>query len=106
MLPAQINPAANTLTDGYVVPAGKVTVISTIIICNVGDTIATARVAIAPQGEADNKKQYIVHGLGIPPDNPFSMTYGIMIAAGDVVRVWADTDDVAFNINGEEAAIV
>jgi hypothetical protein len=106
MLPAQVNPLPNTWTDLYTVPIGKRAVISTIVICNCGTNTSGVRVSVAINGDVHNIKQYIVYNLGVPNNNPFSFTYGLMMNAGDVLRVWAELGDVAFNAFGEEEAMV
>lgn len=98
----QLNPAATTLLGLYTVPAGTTTVVSTITACEVGAAAATFRIAVAVAGAADNVKQYIVRDAALAANETKAFTLGITLGAGDVVRVYASTANVSFNIFGEE----
>ncbi len=96
----QINPAATTLTTAYTVPALKHAAVQ-IIATNIGAGAATIRVAISPLGAAINAKHYVLfdHSLAVGASQS---TTKLIVAATDVVRVYASTADVAFNVNGIE----
>jgi hypothetical protein len=61
--PAQLVPAANTLSTLYTVPSNTQVVTSNIHVCNSGSSIATVRIAVRPNGEAIAPKHYLFFGL-------------------------------------------
>jgi len=96
---AQSLPAATTLTATYTVPASKRATVE-VFACNRG-VAATIRVSHAINGAADTGAQYLLYdyALGAPA------TYAsprFTMGAGDIIRVYASTATVAFNINGIE----
>lgn len=96
----QTRPNATTLTDSYTVPALKHAAVQ-VIITNVGAGAATVRVSHAVNGAANDLKQYLVYDLALAVATS-SSTGKVALRAGDVIRVYASTADVAFNINGIE----
>ena len=98
----QANPAANTLTTLYTVPASTSTVASTITICNQASSAATFRVAIRPAGAAIAAQHYIAFDTTVPANDTITLTVGITLATTDVVSVQASTTTVSFNIFGSE----
>jgi hypothetical protein len=100
----QSNPSATTLTDVYTVPALKSTVVSTITVCEKGGATATYRISVAVTGAADTAKQYVVHDTALAANETKTYTLGITLAATDVIRVYASTANVAFNIFGAESS--
>ena len=99
----QSAPSALTLTDIYTVPAGKRTVISSIAICNRdGAVTINTRVSFAIGGAADTAKQYLYHGLPVPPVDTFIATIGVTLGAGVVVRVYTDVASASFQLFGVE----
>lgn len=99
---AQITPAATTLTAAYTVPALTTAVISTITVCNQGASTATFRIAVAVAGAADNTKQYLYYDCPLAAKATFAITLGITLAATDIVRVYASSATMSFNIFGSE----
>lgn len=98
----QLNPAATTLSDLYTVPASTTAVCSTLAIAEKAGAAATYRISIAVAGAADNAKQYITYGAALAANEAKFLTLGITLATTDVVRVYASTADVAFNLFGVE----
>lgn len=98
----QSSPLANTLTDVYTVPSATQTVISTITVCNQTASNASYSIAIAPNGEADNIKHFIVRGGVVPAADSIGITLGITLDAADVVRANTNTANISFNIFGSE----
>lgn len=99
----QLNPAATTLTALYTVPANKVAVTSTLSVCEKGAAAATYRISVAVAGAADNAKQYIVYDSALAANESKFLTIGLTLGTGDVVRVYASTANVAFNLFGAES---
>jgi hypothetical protein len=98
----QSAPSATTLTDLYTVPASTSTTISTFIICNRGSSNATFRVSVAVGGASDDNKQYLYYDALILKNDSIPVTIGPTLAATDVVRVYASSADLSFNIFGVE----
>lgn len=96
---AQSAPAAATLTDAYTVPTGKHATIE-VVLCNTG-AAATVRLAHAVAGAANNAKQYMLWDFPLAAAEA-KVTARWTAKAGDVVRVYASTATVSFNINGIE----
>jgi len=92
-------PAATTLTDAYTVPSGKHATIK-VIICNRG-AAAVVRLAHAVGGIADASKQYLLYDFPVDVGET-KVTDPFITAAGDVIRVYSDTGNVAFHVNGLE----
>lgn len=99
----QANPAATTLTALYTVPALTTAVSSTITVCNQG--VATSfRISVAVAGAADAPKQYIAFDVDLALKEVRAFTLGVTLGAADVVRVYAGTATVSFNIFGAETS--
>lgn len=98
----QSNPIGNTLTNVYTVPAATQAVISTITICNQSASNASYSIAVAPNGETDNVKHYVIRGGVAPAADAIAITLGITIDATDVVRANTNSPNVSINIFGSE----
>lgn len=98
----QNNPAANTDTTAYTVPASTEAVVSSIVVCNRGTTAASFRIAIRPNGAAISNEHYIYYDVEIQANSTFVVTAGLTLDAADVVTVRATTTLVAFNLFGRE----
>lgn len=96
----QINPSANTLTPIYTVPANTSTTISSLTVCNNSGSAAVFSVSIAINGAADDPKQYIYSSLAMDGNDTFIATTGFTMAAGDVMRVFSSTANLAFGLFG------
>lgn len=98
----QANPAANTDTTLYTVPAATQAVISTIAIANEAAAPTTFRIAVRPAGAAIAAQHYVAFDTPIDPNDMISLTLGITLAATDVITVRAAATTVAFNVFGSE----
>jgi hypothetical protein len=100
---AQSAPVSNTNTLLYgPIGAGIQTVVSTIAICNRGNTSATYRISVRENGAADSTKQYLVFDSTIPSTSTITYTLGITLKTGDAVYILASTGNVSFNAFGSE----
>lgn len=99
---SQTIPAATTLTDSYTVPALTQAVVSTITVCNQAASSATYRIQVAIAGAASATKQYIAYDVALAANSTQTMTLGIGLGAADVVRVYASSATVSFNVFGVE----
>ena len=98
----QSNPAANTNTDLYTVPATTSTVCSTLVICNQAATGATFRVAVRPAGASITTSQYLSYDTNINANDSITLTIGITLATTDVITVRANSTTVSFSLFGSE----
>lgn len=94
-------PAATTPTDAYTVPGATSAIISTVVICNRG-AAGTFRVSVAVAGAAAANEQYLAYDTAIGANAVVVLTIGITLAATDVIRVYASSANMSFNIFGVE----
>ena len=100
---AQSAPISNTPTPLYgPVGAGIQTVVSTISICNRGNTSSTYRISVRENGAADNAKQYLVFDTTIPSTSTVTYTLGITLRTGDAIYAYSSTNNLSFNAFGSE----
>lgn len=98
----QSAPAATTETPIYTVPAATQAVLSSVIICNRGAVSATFRISISEGGGATANEDYIYYDLPLGANDTFIATIGVTLSETDVVRVYASTADLSFNLSGSE----
>jgi hypothetical protein len=100
---AQSAPVGTTITPLYgPVGAGIQTVVSTISICNRGNSSSTYRISVRENGAVDSAKQYIVFDSTIPATSTITYTLGITLKTGDAIYVYASTNNLSFNAFGSE----
>jgi hypothetical protein len=100
--PAQLEPAAQTLSTLYTVPADTQAVISNIHACNLGANTASIRVAVRPDGASIADQHYLFFGLMITANDTIEFGHGITMDATDAMSVWSSTGSVAFNLSYAE----
>jgi len=98
----QSAPNGSTETALYTVPASTEVTVSTLVVCNRGSSKQTFRVYVAVGGEATASKQYLFYDMDIAANDTITATLGITLAATDVVRVYASSGDLSFNLFGVE----
>lgn len=98
----QSAPGATTNTDVITVGAGKSMVLSTVVICNRGTTAATFRLAVRPAGAAIANAHYNAYDANILANDTKSLSWGITLAATDVVTVYASNANLSFSVYGAE----
>jgi hypothetical protein len=98
----QVEPAAETLTTVYTVPAATETVVANICMANLSGAPAAIRIAIRPNGEAIADKHYIAYDTGIDGYSYEFLTMPITLDATDVISVYSSTGTVSFNVFGSE----
>ena len=94
--PVQVEPAANTLTTLYTVPAGTQAIFSAINVCNTASTDATFRIAFRPSGAAIEDKHHIIYDATISGNDTYMINQGMSMGATDVLSVRASTASVCF----------
>jgi len=100
----QLSPVAATLSTLYTVPAQAQTTVSSITACNTGSSPVTIRISVAVANAADNVKQYIYYDYVVGAKDTLLIIIGMTLNESDVVRVYASSTNVAFNIFGVETA--
>jgi hypothetical protein len=100
----QSAPSATTETTLYTVPAATQTILSTLAVANRSATAATFRVSISVAGAATANKDYLTYDLSCDGNGFIAFTIGATVGATDVVRVYASSADLSFNLFGSEIA--
>jgi hypothetical protein len=101
----QVNPSATTVTTLETVPSSTEAVVSTITVANLAGTAATYRIFIQTAAEASGSilnKHYIAYDVTVGANDTTTLTLGITLSAGDVIKVYASTANLAFNAFGSE----
>ena len=100
---AQRAPAATTEETLYTVPSSTSAVVSTIAISNQAGSSGTYRIAVRPAADdSTTQKHYIVYGATVAASDSIMLTLGVTLAAGDLIRVYASSADMAFSAFGSE----
>jgi hypothetical protein len=73
-----------------------------VLVCNRSSTPTTFRISIAVGGGATANKDYIYYDLTIGGNDTFAATFGMTLAATDVVRVYAGAATLSFTLFGME----
>ncbi len=100
----QVAPSATTETTLYTCPAATQTIASTLVVANRSASDATFRVSISLNGAATATKDYIAYDLVCGGGGINAFTIGITCDASDVVKVYASSADLSFNLFGSEIA--
>jgi hypothetical protein len=98
----QSAPSATTETSLYTVPAATEAVVSTIFVCNRGNTATTYRIAVRPNNATLANQHYIAYDATIGVNDSIAITVGMTIDAADVVTVYAGNANLSFNAFGSE----
>lgn len=85
----------------YTVPASTQTVVSTLTVANLTAAAGTFSVAVRVSGSTLENKHYIYRNVSLPANDTFAATFGITMAATDVVTV-ASSVSSSFNLFGQE----
>jgi len=100
----QSAPSATTETALYTVPAATETIVSTLTVTNRSVSDATFRVSVSDNGAATANKDYVAYELTCPGNGFLAFTLGITLNATDVMRVYASSANLSFNLFGSEIA--
>jgi hypothetical protein len=98
----QANPSATTATTLYTVPSAVQTVVSSLVVCNIGSSASTYRVSVRPAGASQTNAMYLAYDASIPGNDSVCLVLGIALAATDVVTVYAGNASLAFSLFGVE----
>ena len=93
---------AGAATDLYTVPAGKEAVVSTITVANPTLSATSYRIGVVKSGETLALKHWIAFDIALAANATTTLTLGITLAAGDIIKVSNDTGQVSFAAFGSE----
>jgi hypothetical protein len=99
----QQNPAATTLTTLYTSTSVE-TVVSTVTVANLAGSAATFRLLVQPSADvgAAANKQYLAYDVTVGATDTTTLTLGLTLASGDVLKIYASTATLAFNAFGSQ----
>lgn len=100
----QSNPAANTATTLYTVPAVTETVVSTITVANISAAAITFRIAIRPNAASLANSHFLAFDTSLAANSTQAFTLGITLDAADVITVQASDTNGVFQAFGSEIA--
>lgn len=98
----QSNPLANSPTTLYTNGSTYGAVISTLNVCNLGNTATTFNAAVRVAGASTSTQQYISYNTALAANDTISLTIGLTMANSDVITVSSTSSYVAFNLFGSE----
>jgi hypothetical protein len=102
----QANLTTTSDTDIYTVPSSTETIVSTLVVANIGTVATTFNLAIRPNDETLADKHYIAKGVPIAASDSTTLTLGITMDAADKVTAAAGTANaLSFNIFGAEIPV-
>ena len=97
---AQSAPAATTATTILDGSQQQTIHLRSLVVCNRDATSATFRIWLKLRNEADANKQYLYYAIPIVPNDTFSLALDIGVQPGDVLKVYASTANLSFNLFG------
>ena len=98
----QQNPAANTLTRLYGVPASNSAVISSINIANLDANGALFSIAANVSGVAVANANYLAFRVLVPANDSIALSLGVTLNASSQLSVNANSSTVSFSAFGTE----
>ena len=98
----QSAPSATTETTLYTVPSGKTARATALTVCNRSAATVTFRVSVSVGGGATANKDYFYYDVSLAANSTFARDVDWYMSSGDIVRVYASTADLSFNLSGEE----
>lgn len=104
----QSAPAATTETAIYTCPASTRAELTSLVVANRSAVSVTFRVSISVGGGATANKDYLFYDYPLPAYMSLQLDAGDLffaaMNAADVMRVYASTGDLSFNLSGNEVA--
>jgi hypothetical protein len=99
----QVNPAVQTYTTLYTVPASTESVISTISICNANTTAnANYSILVRPAGQTINARHFLTSNNVVGALDTIMLTVGLTLGNTDVITVWTTSPNISFGLYGSE----
>jgi|TARA_R100001530_G_scaffold42008_1_gene32067 hypothetical protein len=100
----QLAPAATTVTTLYTAPNLTQTTVSSLVVCNRDGSAATFRVSFHVAGASADDKQYLFYDKAISGNETITVVIGMCFAQTDVIKVYASTTNLSFNLFGVETS--
>lgn len=102
----QVYPVAATVTDLYTVPTSRSTVTTLLTACNqsTSTTPTKVRVKVLPSGGTNDQRTFLAYDVPVGANSTIEFNWRLTLAAGDKVQVQVDTQNVSFNLFGQEVA--
>lgn len=91
----------------YTTPASTATIVSSIVVTNIGKVNSPYRIAILPSGvsfENLSLDHFIAFDENVSPRQSRTLAQGITLSAGDKLYVAADSGEINFNLFGAEVS--
>lgn len=98
----QLAAAAITSEVLYTVPDSKGAVISSMVVCNRSAAAKTFRLAVSYGGAVLANKDYLYYDTSVPANDSLSIVIGLTLSNADVIRTYASTADLTFQVYGVE----
>ena len=101
-------PNSATITDFvtlYTVPGSTQAVVSSLVISSLATSAGTSAavyVAVQDAAAAVTNKHSLCYGVNVPSADTVTMTLGITLASGSVVKIAANTVSSSFTLFGTE----
>lgn len=93
-------------TDIYTCPASTETIISTLIVANIGTAATTFNIALREDGDTLADKHYIAKEVPIAANDSTTLTLGMALEATDVVTAAAGAGNLlSLNLFGAEIGV-
>tara|TARA_R110000744_G_scaffold213840_3_gene332744 strand:+ start:148 stop:477 length:330 start_codon:yes stop_codon:yes gene_type:complete len=100
----QVVPLATTVTTLYTAPDLTQTTVSSLVVCNRSGSARTFRVSFHVAGASADNKQYLFYDKSIAANETTTVVIGMCFAQTDVIKVYASTADLSFNLFGVETS--
>lgn len=100
----QLDAAATTTETLYTAPALSFVTTSTLTVCNRGTTQKAFRVSVHQKNSTADDKQFIFYDTPLAGNSTLTATIGMTLAEGDIVKTYADSTGLSFNLFGVETS--
>ena len=100
----QLDPSATTTTTLYTVPNLNQTTVSSINVCNRTSGALPFRLSVHVAGAGADNKQFIYYDKSVSATDTFSAVLGLTLNQSDVVKVYASSTGLSFNMFGVETS--
>ena len=100
----QSAPAATTTTTLYTAPNLVQTTVSSFVACNRNAGDQTFRLSVHVAGAVADDKQFIFYDKSVAANDTLTVVIGLTLNQADVLKVYASTADMSFNLFGVETS--
>lgn len=100
----QLAAAATTTETLYTVPSLTQTTCSSLVVCNRTAGAIAFRISVHVAGAGADDKQYLYYDKSAAANDTFSAVLGLTLGEGDVVKTYAASTGLTFNLFGVETS--